>query len=388
MRTFLEELKKRRVYRAAIAYGIAGSAIVQLAGTVFPIFHAPEWTQQVFVVLVALGFPVALVFAWAFDLKDGSITRAPGSGGRLAAANTRRVWVLGLAGGCIALIALSGYWFWHPWKTSQAVAVSVAAETPSPAPIPTKSIAVLPFENFNDDKQNSSFVDGVQEEILTALAKVADLKVISRTSVSQFKASAPRNVREIAKLLGVAHILEGSVQRDGGRVRVTAQLIDALTDTHTWAEHYDRELADVFAIQSELAEQIVSQLQVRLSPEEKAVIEERPTNDLQAYDRYVRARALVANTSFNARAEANLVEAARLLGEAIARDPKFLLAYCLLAGVHDRLYFFGTDHTPERLALADTAIRTALQLRPNAGETHLAMAAHFYYGYLDCDGST
>ncbi|MEN3370195.1 MAG: hypothetical protein V7609_2338 [Verrucomicrobiota bacterium] len=387
MRTFLEELKKRRVYRVAIAYAIAGSAIVQLAGTVFPIFHAPEWTPQVFVALVALGFPVALVLAWAFELEDGSITLTPGPSGPLAAAHGRRVWALGLAGGCVALLALTAYWFWHPWKTIRPAASSQVAEAPLLAPFTAKSIAVLPFENFSNDKQNTSFADGVQEEILTTLAKVSDLKVISRTSVMQYKASAPRNVKEIAKLLGVAHILEGSVQHDGGRIRVTAQLIDARTDTHIWAERYDRELADVFALQSELAQQIVSQLQVKLSPEEKAGIEERPTNDLQAYDRFVRARALVADTSFNARAEANLLEAARLLGEAIARDPKFLLAYCLLAGVHDRLYFFGTDHTPQRLALADAAVRTALQLRPQAGETHLAMAAHLYYGYLDCDGA-
>jgi TolB-like protein/Tfp pilus assembly protein PilF len=387
MRTFLEELKKRRVYRVAIAYAIGGSAIVQLAGTVFPIFHAPEWTQQVFVVLVAVGFPIGLVLAWAFDIEAGSITRTVGPGGHLGAANRRRAWVLGLAGAGIALFALGAYWFWHPWKTQTLVAGRQEMEAPLPTPIPAKSIAVLPFENFSDDKQNSGFIDGVQEEILTTLAKIADLKVISRTSVAQYKASAPRNLKEIAKLLGVAHILEGSVQRDGGRVRVTAQLIDARTDTHVWAERYDREVADVFALQSELAEQIVLQLQVRLSPEEKAGIEERPTTDLQAYDRYVQAKGLVANTSFNARAEADLVEAARLLGEAIARDPKFLLAYCLLAGVHDRLYFFGTDHTPKRLALADSAVRTALQLRPQAGETHLAMAAHLYYGYLDCDGA-
>jgi TolB-like protein/Tfp pilus assembly protein PilF len=386
MRTFLEELKKRRVYRMAIAYGIAGSAIVQLAGTVFPIFHAPEWTQQVFVVLVALGFPVALVLAWAFDIQDGSITRIPGPSGAGASANHRRVWALGLSGVGIALVALTGYWFWHPWKQS-ARTEAPASEAAAPGAIPTKSIAVLPFENFSDDKQNTSFADGVQEEILTTLAKVADLKVISRTSVSQYKASAPRNLKEIANVLRVANILEGSVQRDGRRVRVTAQLIDARTDTHIWADHYDRELADVFAIQSELAEQIVSQLQVKLSPAEKAVIEERPTNDLQAYDRYVRASALVATTGFNAQGGAALLEAARLLDEAIARDPKFLLAHCQLAGVHDRLYFFGIDHTPQRLEIADKVMRTTLQLRPQAGETHLAMAAHLYYGYLDCDGA-
>src|SRR5436190_17405924 len=203
MRTFLEELKKRRVYRMAIAYGIAGSAIVQLAGTVFPIFHAPEWTQQVFVVLVALGFPVALVLAWAFDIQDGSITRIQGPSGSSASANHQRVWVLGLSGIGIALVALTVYWFWHPWKKVAPTEAS-ATETGATAAIPTKSIAVLPFENFSEDKQNTSFADGVQEEIVTTLAKVADLKVISRTSVSQYKSSAPRNLKEIANVLRVA----------------------------------------------------------------------------------------------------------------------------------------------------------------------------------------
>jgi TolB-like protein/Flp pilus assembly protein TadD len=248
---------------------------------------------------------------------------------------------------------------------------------------PEKSIAVLPFENLSDDKENAYFTEGVGDEILTDLAKIADLKVISRTSVMQYRNAVRRNLREIGEQLGVAHVLEGSVQRTGGRVRVTAQLIDARTDAHLWAEHYDRPLDDVFAIQSEVAQAIADQLNAKLSPAEKAAIKQRPTADLVAYDLYLRAEALRATTSFNARLKENLLEATRLLEQAIARDPTFFLAYCRLAEAHDLIYFFGSDHTPARLALANTAIQTALHLRPSSGEAHLALAEHFYRGYRD-----
>jgi TolB-like protein/Tfp pilus assembly protein PilF len=249
--------------------------------------------------------------------------------------------------------------------------------------VPEKSIAVLPFENLSDDKENAYFTQGVGEEILTDLAKIADLKVISRTSVMQYKNGVSRNLREIGEQLGVARVLEGSVQRRGGRVRVSAQLIDARTDTHLWAEHYDRPLDDVFAIQSEVAQAIADQLNAKLSPAEKAAIKQRPTADLVAYDLYLRAEALRAVTSFNARLKENLLEATRLLEQAIARDPTFFLAYCRLAEAHDLIYFFGSDHTPARLALANTAIETALRLRPDSGEAHLALAQHLYRGYRD-----
>jgi TolB-like protein/Tfp pilus assembly protein PilF len=249
--------------------------------------------------------------------------------------------------------------------------------------VPEKSIAVLPFENLSEEKENAFFADGVQDEILTDLAKIADLKVISRTSVMQYKNGISRNLREIGEQLGVAHVLEGSVQRTGGRVRVSAQLIDARTDAHLWAEHYDRPLDDVFAIQSEVAQAIADQLNAKLSPAEKAAIKQRPTGDLVAYDLYLRAEALRAATSFNARLKENLLEATRLLEQAIARDPTFFLAYCRLAEAHDLIYFFGSDHTPTRLALASTAIQTALRLRPGSGEAHLALAEHLYRGYGD-----
>jgi TolB-like protein/class 3 adenylate cyclase/Tfp pilus assembly protein PilF len=257
--------------------------------------------------------------------------------------------------------------------------------TRSTSNIPGKSIAVLPFENLSEEKANAFFTDGVQDEILTNLAKIADLKVISRTSVMQYKSGITRNLKEIAQQLGVAHVLEGSVQRSGDRVRVSAQLIDARTDMHLWAEHYDRELADVFRIQSEIAEKVVAQLKAKLSPQEKTAIEEKPTHDLAAYDLYLRARDLVDALAFTAGGTENLLEATRLLDNAIARDPSFLVAYCHLARAHDIIYFLGIDHTPSRIALADAAVQAALRLRPNAGEAHLALAQHLYWGYRDYD---
>src|SRR5437660_11750297 len=285
MKTFFEELKNRRVYRVALAYAVAGSAVVQVAGTVLPIFHARDWVQQVFVVLIAFGFPLALVLAWCFEMEGGTIKRTCGDS--RAVASSRRVWILGGVGLLVSAFALAGYWFWHPWKTSPEVV------GPGGSPGPEKSIAVLPFENLSDDKQNAYFADGVQDEILNDLAKVADLKVISRTSVMPYRNTVQRNLREIAKVLGVAHILEGTVQRAGDRVRISAQLIDARTDAHLWGQTYDRHLADVFEIQSEIAKQIVSQLKSHLSPKEKAAIEERPTKDLAAYELYARAKTLI-----------------------------------------------------------------------------------------------
>src|SRR5256714_3380348 len=247
--------------------------------------------------------------------------------------------------------------------------------------IPDKSIAVLPFENLSDDKQNAYFADGVQDEILTNLAKVADLKVISRTSVMQYKNIIQRNLREVGKALGVAHILEGTVQRAGGRVRVSAQLIDARTDAHLWGESYDRDIADVFAIENELAEQIVAQLKSRLSPQEKAAIEQKPTSDLAAYDLYLRGRDLIDRAVFSSGKE--LFEAIGLLQQAVKRDPAFALAYYQLAHAHDQLYVRAIDHTAERLKLAEAAIESLRRLQPDSGETHLALAKNLYWGHLD-----
>jgi TolB-like protein/class 3 adenylate cyclase len=285
----------------------------------------------------------------------------------------------------VALV-ISSLIFFH---RSPPPAISAPPETRAtgwPTAIPEKSIAVLPFENLSDAKENAYFADGVQDEILTGLARVADLKVISRTSTLQYRAGAGHNLREIAKALGVAHLLAGSVQRAGGRVRVSAQLIDARTDTQLWAERYDREVADVFAIESELAEKIVAQLQSKLSPEEKAAIQERPTADLTAYNLYAHAKTLIDNNLLSALSK-DLFEAVRLLDEAVKRDPSFFLAYYQLAHANDIIYNAGFDHTPARLALADAAVQSLRRLRPDAGETHLALARHFYWGHLDYDGA-
>jgi len=248
-----------------------------------------------------------------------------------------------------------------------------------------KSIAVLPFENLSDDKENAYFTEGVGGEILTDLAKIADLKVISRTSVMQYRNAVHRNLREIGEQLGVAHVLEGSVQRRGGRVRVNAQLIDARTDAHLWAEHYDRPLDDVFAIQSEIAKAIADQLQAKLSPNEKKAIEQPPTTDLAAFDLYSRAKLLIEKAVFNEPKHSMLLEAIRLLEEAVARDPSFVLAYYQLAHAHDQMYLREFDHTQARLDLADAAIQSVKRLRPDSGEAHLALAKHLYWGYRDYD---
>jgi len=272
-------------------------------------------------------------------------------------------------------LAVSFSIFLH-WKLSTTEQPSSKASIA--APIPEKSIAVLPFENLSDNKENAYFAYGVQDEILTNLAKVADLKVISRMSAMQYGAGTQRNLREIGNALGVAYLLEGSVQRAGGRVRVSAQLIDARTDMHVWAERYERDLADVFAIENELAEQIVSQLKARLAPEEKAAIEEQPTTDFAAYDLYLRAKAILVTAAFNVGEKEKLFEATQLLEQVVARDPRFLLAYYQLARTHDRLYILGIDHTLARLELAEAAVKTALQLRRDSGEARLALAAHLY----------
>jgi len=255
------------------------------------------------------------------------------------------------------------------------------------ASIPEKSIAVMPFENLSADQQNSFFADGVQDEILTDLAKIADLKVISRTSVMQYKTGAKHNLREIAQALGVAHVVEGSVQRTGNRVRVSAQLIDARTDMHLWAEHYDRDLADVFAIQSEIAKTIADQLKAQISPSEKAAIEQAPTTDLVAFDLYERAKALWADATDPFQAKEKLPEAARLLNEAVGRDPHFMVGWCLLSRVHGAIYWYGFDRTSARLELAHGAAQAALRLQPDAGEAHLALAIYKYYGFLDYGGA-
>lgn len=289
----------------------------------------------------------------------------------------------------LAALAIAFFAFFHRTATKPTAATPAAPKaTPAPAAeTHSKSVAVLPFENLSVDPENVYFTDGVEDEIRSDLAKLSDLKVISRISVMPYK-NATRSLPEIARALKVTHVLEGSVQRAANRVRVAVQLIDARTDAQLWAEHYDRPLDDVFAIQSEIAKTIAAQLQVKISPREKAAIEQPPTVNLGAYDLYNRARVHLASISYGGpRLQENLTQAVHLLDEAVVRDPVFMLAYCELAGAHDYLYFYGLDHTPARLKLAGAALDNALRLRPDAGEAHLAKAQHLYRGYLDYEGA-
>ncbi len=249
--------------------------------------------------------------------------------------------------------------------------------------LPPAGIAVLPFENLSDDKENAFFADGMQDDILTKLAKVADLKVISRTSVMQYRGE--RNVRKIGEALRVSHILEGSVRRTNGRIHLNAQLIDARSDNPIWAQTYDRDVADVFTIQSEIAKTIADQLQTKIRPREKLAIEQPPTKDLVAYDLYARAKAETFAAAYSTVGKEKWLRAVDLLGQAVARDPTFLLAWCELADAHDFLYSLNYDHTPARLAMGDAAINQVVRLQPDSSETHLALAWHLYRGYVDLD---
>jgi TolB-like protein/Tfp pilus assembly protein PilF len=247
----------------------------------------------------------------------------------------------------------------------------------------TTGIAVLPFENLGDEKEHTAFADGVQDDILTKLAKIADLKVISRTSVMEYRGK--QNLRQIGNDLRVSHVLEGSVRRAGTHLRLNAQLIDTRSDTHIWAEQYDSDLDDLFAIQSEIAQKVAERLNAKVTSAERLAIEEKPTNDLVAFELYSRANDIIEG-SLDWEV-ANTLQPIDLLNQAVARDSSFFKAYCEIALIHDRLYFFGVDHTPARLALAEAALREAFRIRPNAGETHRARAQHLYHGYLDYDGA-
>jgi len=386
---FFSELKRRNVIRMAGLYLVGAWLVVQVAGTVLPMFGAPEWLPRSIVVLLAVGFVPAVIFSWVFQLTPEGLKReddvapersiTPQTGRRMD-----RVII-------VVLVLALGYFAFDKFALAprrKAALVSSALPNESKSVINAKSIAVLPFENLSEEKANAFFTEGVQDEILTDLAKIADLKVISRTSVMQYKSGAPRNLREIAQQLGVANVVEGSVQRSGNRVRVNAQLVDARTDAHLWAQTYDRDLADVFAIQSEIAKAIADQLQAKLSPNEKKAIEQPPTTDLAAFDLYSHAKSLLLTAGFSVTGEPDLRKGIELLDEAVKRDPSFFDAYCQLAYAHEFLYAVrGSDHTSARLALAAAAVQAATRLRPDAAETHLARAQYLYYGLRDYAGA-
>src|SRR5437867_9060136 len=385
---FFAELKRRNVIRVTGLYLVGAWLLVQVAGTVLPMFRAPEWLPRTIVVLLAIGFVPAVILSWVFELTPEGLKRdedvapersiTPKTGRRM----DRMIIVV--------LVLALGYFAFDKFVLTprrEAVLVSSAAPNESKASVnKAKSIAVLPFENLSSDKENAYFTDGVQDEILTDLAKIADLKVISRTSVMQYKTGNARNLREIAQQLAVAHLVEGSVQRVSNRVRVNAQLIDARNDAHLWAQTYDRDLADVFAIQSEIAKAIADQLQAKLSPAEKNAIEERPTTDITAFNLYSHAKNLFLTAFAGTNGRADLLQAADLLKQAVARDPLFFQAYCQLAFTEINIYGV-LDHTPAYLAQAEAALQSAARLRPDAGQTHLARSRNLYWGYLDYDGA-
>ena len=375
---FFAELQRRNVYKVAVAYVVVAWVVIQVATQVFPFFEVPNWAVRLVVVLLVLGFPVALVLAWAFEITPEGIKRAEDvvPNGSITHRTGRKLTGLIIA---VAFVGL-GFFLFQQFRRAPAPAAATIASNlraVAEAVVDPKSIAVLPFENLSSDKDNGYLVEGLMDEIVTDLVKVADLKVISRTSVMQYASGTQRNLREIATELGVAHVLEGSVQQFGRQVRVNAQLIDARTDTHVWAQKYDRAVVDIFALESELAEAIVAQLRSKLSPEEKAAIAYQPTSDLVAFELYTKARDLLA-TSFVTQGQEKRLQAVQLLEQATARDPAFLRAYCTLVRVHSELYLLGMDHTPGRLRMAQTALLTAMRLQPEAGETHLASAFLLY----------
>jgi TolB-like protein/Flp pilus assembly protein TadD len=354
---FFEEVRRRKVYRVAAAYVIAAGFIIQISSAVFPAWDLPNWAFRLVVVFLLIGFPISLILAWAYDLTPQGIraTSAPRT-------HRRRNLIMLIAIGVI-VSAVAGFFLFPrvSWRNVE------------------KSIAVLPFQSLSDEKENEYFADGIQDDILTNLAKIGDLKVISRMSVMSYRGDAVRNAREIGKALGVAALLEGSVRRVGNRVRVSVQLINANSDEHIWAEDYDRDLTDVFAIQTDLAKKIASALQAKLSPNEKARLDHRPTQNPDAYLLFVQAhdyasqREMFRDTS---------LKAEPLFEQAIKLDPNFALAFAGLSRVESWLYH-TSDPVPARREKARLNADETLRLQPDLPEGHLALGFSYYYGDRD-----
>jgi TolB-like protein len=367
------ELKRRNVYKVAVAYIVAGWALAQGIAQVFPVFDVPNWIVRLIVVLIFVGFPFALIFAWAFEITPEGVKRtAEADAMPRSERPMNSAWIYIVVVGATISV---GLFFLGRFTAGNRITSSGD----------NKSIAVLPFASLSDDKNDAYFADGVQDQILTNLARVSDLKVISHTSVRQYKTGAERNMREIGRQLGVAYIMEGSVQRARDRIRINAKLIDARTDAQIWAETYDRTVADLFAVQSELAQSIVTQLKANLSPRQKAEIEERPTQDLNAFELYIQAKTIIDSYVNATDVRAALLQALKSLDEAIQRDPNFVSAYCYAARANDLLFFFDLDPTPDRILLADAAVKAALRLRPDSAEAHFARADYYFRCLRDYD---
>src|SRR5881227_3058254 len=360
MSNFFEELQRRKVYRVAAAYIIAAGFIIQIGSAVFPAWELPNWTLRLVVVLLLIGFPIALILSWAYDVTAEGIRATPA----VSAPGThrRRNLILLVATGVI-VSAAAGF-FLLPRASARKI---------------DKSIAVLPFQNLSDEKENAYFADGIQDDILTNLSKIGDLKVISRTSVMSYRGEGTRNAREIGKALGVGALLEGSVRRAGNRVRVSVQLINANDDEHIWAEDYDRELTDIFAIQTDLAQKIASALQAKLSPNEKARLDRRPTRDSDAYLLYVQAHGYANRPD---RFRDTSLKAEELFEQAIKLDRNFAAAYAGLSMVESWLYH-ESEPIPAHREKARLNAEESLRLQPNLPEGHLALGFSYYYGDRD-----
>jgi TolB-like protein len=355
MTGFFEELQRRKVYRVAAAYIIVAGFIIQIGSAVFPAWDLPNWTLRLVIVLLLLSFPIALMLAWAYDITAHGVRATPTIA--VPRAHRRRNIVILVTTG-VAISAAAAF-FLLPRAVTRKI---------------DKSIAVLPFQNLSDEKENAYFADGIQDDILTNLSKIGDLKVISRMSVMPYRGDGTRNAREIGKALGVGAILEGSVRRAGNRVRVSVQLINANDDEHIWAEDYDRDLTDVFAIQTDLAQKIAYTLQAKLSSNEKARLDRRPTANPEAYLLYIQAHDYSTRTGMF---RDSSLKAEPLFEQAIKLDPNFALAFAGLSRVESWLYY-STDPVPARREKARLNANEALRLQPDLPEGHLALG-FFYY---------
>ncbi|HTH18580.1 MAG TPA: hypothetical protein VL912_00770, partial [Candidatus Udaeobacter sp.] len=360
---FFGEVRRRKVYRVAAAYIIASGGIIQLASAAFPAWDLHPWTLRVLIVCLLLGFPIALMLAWAFDITADGIQATPDVAP--SSRHTRRNMIVLVA--CGLLLSATAGFFLLPRVAADKI---------------DRSIAVLPFQNLSNEKENAYFADGIQDDLLTNLSKIGDLKVISRTSVMAYR-DASSNAREIGKALGVGSILEGSVRRIGNRVRVNVQLINVANDRHIWAEDYDRELTDVFRIQSDLAQKIAGELNAKLSPTEKAQIERKPTENNEAYLAFVEGHDLLTRPD---KLRADTEKAEQLFERATRLDPNFGKAFAALGWVEDWIYH-TFDPTPSRKAKAHAVAEEALRLEPNLPEAHLAMGFYHYYCERDYQGA-
>jgi TolB-like protein/Flp pilus assembly protein TadD len=369
--TFLTELKRRKVYRVAAAYAIVAWLLIQAASILFPTFEAPSWVMKVFVTAVILGFPVALILAWAFELTPEGIRRAEEVAPRESKTpKAGRKWTAIVVAAAVLAAALLAFQF----ARTRSSATSESPKQTTPAPSMDKSVAVLPFENLSSDKENAFFAQGIQDEIITTLSRISGLRVISRTSTAHYE-SAPQNLSEIARQLRVSNVLEGSVQKAGDRVHINVQLIQADNDAHLWAQSYDRQLTDIFGVEGEVAKSIADSLQATLSPQEKARVETKPTTNADAYVLYLRAR------DYQTRPD-NLLQdfksAINLYDQAIKLDPNFALAHARLSATASNLYHFYEPTEPWKQKANAEALES-LRLQPNLGEGHLALGLYHYY---------